>query len=318
MASRPPSGTRPEVLTLEDVEQPTPAPASAGQGAGGGAELPRRADGQGIYQEKPPLPFTRARALRRGRRDRPAGLGSPSGGPGAFAEYALMDAAAAWPVPDGMSDEKAAALYLTYQTGHVGLHRRAGLQAGEWRSCTPAPAASGRRPSSSARPPARRSSPPPAAPGKMEVCTRARRRPRHRLHPEDFVPVVKEVTGGHGADVDLRPGRRRRLRQVAQVHRLRGPAGRRRLHQRPDPRGAGQPPAGQELQRRRPALGAVPQLRPRAVRPGARGADPAGRAGRVDPLVGQSCRWTRRRRPWSRSPTAAPSARSSSSPEPSS
>src|SRR5919112_1206923 len=59
-------------------------------------------------------------------------IGSPSGGPGAFAEYAVMDADGAFPVPDGMTDEKAASLYLTYQTGYVGLHRRANIRAGDW------------------------------------------------------------------------------------------------------------------------------------------------------------------------------------------
>src|SRR3954467_4028689 len=87
----------------------------------------------GTYQERPPLPYTPGIELcgeivETGQRV----LGSPAGGPGAFAEYALMDAAAAFPVPDAMSDEQAASLHLTYQTGHVGLHRRAALQAGEW------------------------------------------------------------------------------------------------------------------------------------------------------------------------------------------
>ena len=57
-------------------------------------------------------------------------IGSPSGGPGAFAEYALMDADVAFPAPEGLSDEKAASLYLTYQTGYVGLHRRANIAGG--------------------------------------------------------------------------------------------------------------------------------------------------------------------------------------------
>ena len=133
---------------------------------------------------------------------------------------------------------------------------------------------------------------------KTEVCTRARRRPRHRLHHRGLRP---DRQGGHRRPRRrhrLRPGRRRRLRQVAQVHRLRGPAGRRRLHQRPHPRGAGQPPAGEELQRRRPALGALPQARPGDLRHGARGADPARRGGRT------STRWSARRCRSTRRPQA--------------
>src|SRR3712207_709073 len=87
---------------------------------------------RGRYQGPPPLPFIPGfelcgEVVGTGQRV----LGSPAGG-GAFAEYALMDAAGAFPVPEGMSDEKAASLYLTYQTGYVGLHRRANLQPGEW------------------------------------------------------------------------------------------------------------------------------------------------------------------------------------------
>jgi NADPH2:quinone reductase len=88
---------------------------------------------QGLYQEKPPLPYIPGIELcgeivETGQRV----IGSPSNGPGAFAEYALMDKDFAFPAPEGLSDEKAASLYLTYQTGYVGLHRRAALQAGEW------------------------------------------------------------------------------------------------------------------------------------------------------------------------------------------
>jgi NADPH2:quinone reductase len=122
-----------EVMSLDEVDEPTP-----GEGQllvrvrAAGLNFPDVLMARGQYQERPPLPFTPGVELcgevaGTGRRV----LGSPAGGPGAFAEYALMDAAAAFPVPDAMSDEQAAALYLTYQTGYVGLHRRAALQPGE-------------------------------------------------------------------------------------------------------------------------------------------------------------------------------------------
>src|SRR3954452_11177034 len=127
-------GNPDDVLKLEDIEQPAPGP--------GQVLVKVRAAAlnffdalmiQGVYQEKPPLPFTPGSELcgeivETGQRV----IGSPSGGPGAFAEYALMDAKAAFPAPEGLSDEKAASLYLTYQAGYVGLHRRARLQEGEW------------------------------------------------------------------------------------------------------------------------------------------------------------------------------------------
>nr|CAA43934.1 FAS domain [Streptomyces purpurascens] len=51
--------------------------------------------------------------------------------PHGFAEYAVADAAALLPAPDALDDAEAAALHIGYQTGWFGLHRRAGLEAGE-------------------------------------------------------------------------------------------------------------------------------------------------------------------------------------------
>src|SRR3954468_10438492 len=123
-----------EVLFFDEVARPEP-----GDGQllvrvrAAGLNFPDVLMARGLYQERPPLPFVPGvelcgEVVGSGQRV----LGSPAGGPGAFAEYALMDAAAALPVAAAMAAERAAALYLTYQTGHVGLHRRAGLQAGEW------------------------------------------------------------------------------------------------------------------------------------------------------------------------------------------
>src|SRR3954466_6854820 len=120
-------------VSLDDVGAPTPAEGQVLVKVRAAAlNFPDVLMTAGMYQERPPLPFTPGVELcgeivETGQRV----LGSPSGGPGSFAEYALMDAAGAFPVPDGMPDEKAASLYLTYQTGYVGLHRRAQLQSGE-------------------------------------------------------------------------------------------------------------------------------------------------------------------------------------------
>src|SRR5881397_2918169 len=120
-----------QVMSLDEVDQPTPGDGQVLVKVRAAAlNFPDVLMAMGMYQEKPPLPYTPGVELcgeivETGQRV----IGSPSGGPGAFAEYALMDARAAFPVPDEMPDEKAAALYLTYQTGWVGLHRRAHLQA---------------------------------------------------------------------------------------------------------------------------------------------------------------------------------------------
>src|SRR3954465_2813982 len=123
-----------QVLSLDEVDQPTPGDGQVlVQVRAAGLNFPDVLMAMGRYQERPPLPFTPGvevcgEIVGTGQRV----LGSPAGGPGGFAEYALMDAAVAFPVPDAMSDEQAASLYLPSQTGHVGLHRRAALQPGEW------------------------------------------------------------------------------------------------------------------------------------------------------------------------------------------
>ncbi|MCW2704318.1 MAG: putative alcohol dehydrogenase, zinc-containing, partial [Blastococcus sp.] len=123
-----------KVMSLDDIDQPTPGEGQVLVKVRAAAlNFPDVLMAMGMYQEKPPLPYIPGVELcgeivGTGQRV----IGSPSGGPGAFAEYALMDADATWPAPEGLSDEKAASLYLTYQTGYVGLHRRANLQAGEW------------------------------------------------------------------------------------------------------------------------------------------------------------------------------------------
>ena len=65
----------------------------------------------------------------------------------------------------------------------------------------------------------------------------------------DFVDAVKEFTDGRGRRRDLRPGRRRHLRPLHEVHRVRGAHPHHRVHRRSLRRGADQPRADQELLR---------------------------------------------------------------------
>ncbi|MEV7026419.1 zinc-binding dehydrogenase [Kitasatospora sp. NPDC093558] len=90
---------------------------------------------RGQYQVSPPLPFTPGVEVcgevvggaRRGERL----IGNPVLPHGAFAEYALLDAAAAFPAPESLDDAEASALHIGYQTAWFALHRRARLRAGE-------------------------------------------------------------------------------------------------------------------------------------------------------------------------------------------
>jgi NADPH2:quinone reductase len=95
----------------------------------------------GQYQLRPELPFTAGielcgRIVAVG--DTSAGLqvgarviGTPALPHGALADYALMDRSSTFPAPPELDDAHAAALYVAYQTGWFGLHRRARLQPGE-------------------------------------------------------------------------------------------------------------------------------------------------------------------------------------------
>jgi NADPH2:quinone reductase len=116
-----------------------------------------------------------------------------------------MDADNAWAVPEGMSDEKAAALYLTYQTGHVGLHRRAHLQAGEWLLVHAGAGGVGSAAIQLGKAAGARVIATAGGARKVEVCRELGADHVVDYTAEDFVPVVKEVTGGHGADVVYDP-----------------------------------------------------------------------------------------------------------------
>src|SRR5919202_4060604 len=196
-----------QVMSLDEVDRPTPGEGQVLVRVRGAAlNFPDVLMAMGMYQEKPPLPYTPGVELcgeivETGQRV----IGSPAGGPGAFAEYALMDAQAAFPVPDGMPDEKAAALYLTYQTGYVGLHNRAGVRAGDWVLVHAGAGGVGSAAIQLAKAAGAKVIATAGGARKTEVCTQLGADHVVDYTTEDFVPVVKEVTGGHGADIVYDP-----------------------------------------------------------------------------------------------------------------
>ncbi|MGW8381096.1 NADPH:quinone oxidoreductase family protein [Streptomyces sp. ODS28] len=133
-----------EVMRLEEVPEP-PAP---GEGEllvrvrAANVNFPDALLCRGEYQVRPDFPFTPGvelcgEVLAAG----PGAEGAPGVGErviaqpvlpaGAFAEQTVVSAASARPAPDALDDAEAAALHIGYQTGWFGLHRRAGLRAGE-------------------------------------------------------------------------------------------------------------------------------------------------------------------------------------------
>ncbi|WP_236827787.1 MULTISPECIES: NADPH:quinone oxidoreductase family protein [unclassified Blastococcus] len=194
-------------MSLDEVDRPTPGEGQVLVKVRAAAlNFPDVLMAMGMYQEKPPLPYTPGVELcgeivETGQRV----IGSPAGGPGAFAEYALMDAAAAFPVPDEMTDEKAASLYLTYQTGYVGLHRRAHLQAGETLLVHAGAGGVGTAAIQLGKAAGATVIATAGGARKTEVCKQLGADHVIDYTTEDFVPIVKEVTGGRGADVVYDP-----------------------------------------------------------------------------------------------------------------
>jgi NADPH2:quinone reductase len=129
-------------LRLEDVAAPEPGPDQVRiRVEAGNINFADILLCQGIYQDRPGLPFTPGletcgvvEAVGPGVHLAPgtriAGMAAlPAGG---YAEQALVRAPTALEIPDDIPAADATVLYTTYQTSHVGLHHRAGLAPGEW------------------------------------------------------------------------------------------------------------------------------------------------------------------------------------------
>jgi NADPH2:quinone reductase len=165
---------------------------------------------RGLYQVKPPLPFTPGVELSGRVVVAGAGfevgdrvLGTPTGG--ALAEYALLNAGDVFAAPDALDDAQAASFHIAYQTGWFGLHRRAGLKNGETLLVHAGAGGVGSAAIQLGKAAGARVIAVVGGPAKARVA--------HALgadivvdrRTEDFVAVVKEATGGRGADVIYDP-----------------------------------------------------------------------------------------------------------------
>ena len=168
---------------------------------------------QGRYQVKPPLPFIPGAEL--------AGVVTAVGegvqgfevgqrifascGMGAFAERAVVAAAGAWRLPEGMSFEEGAALPVIYPTSYVALVDRAALQPGETLLVHAAAGGVGSAAVQIGKALGARVL---ATAGGAEKCKVAREIGADvaiDYRAEDFVERVKQETGGAGADVIYDP-----------------------------------------------------------------------------------------------------------------
>ncbi|MFE7530129.1 NADPH:quinone oxidoreductase family protein [Kitasatospora sp. NPDC057542] len=200
-----------EVMRLaEDVARPVPGPGQLLVRVRAAAvNFPDALMVRGQYQVRPPLPFTPGVELcgevvdgaRRGERL----IGNPVLPHGAFAEYALLDAAAAFPAPEALDDAEAAALHIGYQTAWFALHRRARLRAGETLLVHAAAGGVGSAAVQLGRAAGARVIAVVGGPAKARTAKALGADLVVDRRERDFVAAVKEATDGHGADVVFDP-----------------------------------------------------------------------------------------------------------------
>lgn len=201
-----------DVLALDQVPDPEPGPGQVlVRVLGAAANFPDVLMCQGAYQVRPPLPFIpgielcgEVAAAGAGVTGFAAGdrvIGSPALPSGGYAELALMNADTILPAPDGLDDAEAAAFFITYQTGWFGLHRRARLAAGETLLVQAAAGGVGSGAVQLGKAAGARVIGVVGGERKAEVARGLGADVVIDRLSQDFVAVVKEVTGGRGADV---------------------------------------------------------------------------------------------------------------------
>ncbi|MFC4024040.1 NADPH:quinone oxidoreductase family protein [Oceanobacillus longus] len=169
---------------------------------------------QGKYQQKPPLPFTIGSELsgtvieaaeeskyKVGQRV----LAQPNLPNGGLVEYISIKENKVFPIPDSMSWEEAASMFVTYHTSYYALHNRANLKSGEvllvhagaggvGSSAIQLGKAAGAFVIATA-----------GGADKVKVCKELGADIVIDYLNEDFVKIVKDATNGKGADVIYDP-----------------------------------------------------------------------------------------------------------------
>lgn len=204
-----------QALKLTEVEEPVPGPGEVV------VEVEAAALNffdillcRGEYQERPELPFTPGGEISGTIREAGEGAGMRAGQRviatpplprGGYAEKVAIPESSVFPVPESIPFTKAAALPITYQTAHVALHHRARLQAGETVLVHAGAGGVGSAAIQLAKAAGARTIATAGGPEKVEVCRRLGAEIAIDYREENFVEVVKEATGGRGADVIFDP-----------------------------------------------------------------------------------------------------------------
>jgi len=205
-----------EVLGVDEVEEPRPqAGEVVVQVEAVGLNFPDVLLCRGLYQERPALPFVpglemAGRVVAAGPSaplsvgQRVAGVTGPPRG-GGLAERVCVPAADVFPLPDTMPAVTAAAMVITYGTGHLALHRRAHLRPGETLLVHGGAGGVGSAAIQLGRAAGARVIATASSPERAEVCRRLGADAAIDYSAEDVVEAVKELTRGRGADVVYDP-----------------------------------------------------------------------------------------------------------------
>ncbi|RME94349.1 MAG: NAD(P)H-quinone oxidoreductase, partial [Alphaproteobacteria bacterium] len=122
---------------------------------------------------------------------------------GGYAEYCVVNEAATLPVPEGLSMEEAAALPETFFTVWHNVFERGQLKEGEWFLVHGGSSGIGTTAIQLARAFGAKVLTTAGSAEKCAACEKLGALRAINYREEDFVEVVKEVSGGHGADVIL-------------------------------------------------------------------------------------------------------------------
>ncbi|QSE79036.1 NADPH:quinone oxidoreductase family protein [Rhodococcus koreensis] len=203
-------------LQLEEVPDPTAGPGQVlVKVLAAPANFPDVLLCRGEYQIKPPLPFTPGVELcgevvaagdgvtRFAVGDRV--IGNPNLPGGGFAQMAVMDETNTFAAPSALDDAEASALSIGYQTSWFALHRRTQLKPGETLLVHAAAGGVGSAAVQLGKAAGAKVIGVVGGADKVEYCRRLGADLVIDRHTDDFVPLVKEFTGGRGADVVYDP-----------------------------------------------------------------------------------------------------------------
>ncbi len=205
-----------QVMRLHEIPIPEPSPGQLlVQVLGAAANFPDVLMCRGLYQSKPPLPFTpgielcgevvacgsEVSGFSEG--DRVIGMAAPFSG--AFAEFALMETSSTFLAPKELDNAEAASFFIGYQTGWFGLKHRANLRQGETLLVHAAAGGVGSAALQLGKAIGARVIGVVGGPEKVEVARELGADIVVDRHSENFVEIVNDVTDGRGADVVFDP-----------------------------------------------------------------------------------------------------------------